>query len=365
MLANYALLSLNNVRGGPYYRTIFTDEFSDVAPRDEHRNGRDDRLYEVGYLFFGNCPAPAYRKNDTHFLAACIVTTSYRIPKVIFELATDKESLGRYEVKLRRRDRFGQLYNLYFHITPAFSLGSMQNRVELDNFHSGRAREKIDHWNNQVWELTFAHPRQILGPHRNLSSMSEETSNPNTANMQYKNVLFYKGRISDYNQNLPMGGGSFLTQSIDGKELSFWRVVTRDGDVYAASINYTDQQAGILEVGQESDYASFEHFQKAILAAESHCEDTGLVTRYTSTLGDVITYDHGQATVNGKPFALDDYPTYESRFAESAWDEAVMEFMINRRLLRLDARNLEQPIRLEAERNTVANPRQSTDGINQ
>lgn len=141
MLANYALLSLNNVRGEPYYRTIFTDEFLEVAPRDENRNGLDDRLYEVGYLFFGNCPAPTYRKNDGHFLAACVTTTTYRLPKVVFEIATDKTARGRYEVKLRRRDRFGQVYNLYYHITPACSLSDL--RKPLGNFGLGRSGHGI------------------------------------------------------------------------------------------------------------------------------------------------------------------------------------------------------------------------------
>lgn len=345
MLANYALLSLNNVRGGPYYRTIFTDDFADVAPRDEQRNALDDRLYEVGYLFFGNCPAPVYRKNDGHFLAACITTTKYRVPKVIRDLATDKKSRGRYEVKLHRRDRFGQNYHLYYYMTPAYSLGSMQNRVELDNFHSGRARSKIDHWNNQVWELSFAHPQKILGPLRDLSNMSTERHNPNTANMQHKNVLFYKGRVLDYNNNLVEGGGSFATRTIDGKTLSFWRVATDDGEVYVATTHYPAEQAGILEVGMASDYDSFEHFQTAIESAESHCEDTGLLTRYASTLGDVIAFDHGKAIVNGRPFSLDGYPTYESRFANARWGEAVMVFSINGQQLSLDASDLQRPLR--------------------
>lgn len=348
MLANYALLSLNNVRGGPYFRTIFTDDLSDVAPRDEHRNGTDDRLYEVGYLFFGNCPAPTYRKNDGHFLAACITTTTYRLPTVIRDLANDKKARDLYEVKLRRRDRFGKTYNLYYYITPAYSLGSMQNRVELDNFHSGRARTKIDHWNNQVWELTFAHPRQILGPKRNLVNMNAEKTNSNTATMQYKNVLFYAGHTLDYNNNLAENGGSFSTQTTDEKTLSFWRVVTGDDDVYVATTHYTDAQAGILEIGLKPDYESFGQFQTAIRSAPSYCKDTGLITRYTSTLGDIIAYDHGKATVNGKPFELDGYPTYESQFAKSAWGEAVMTFSIGGRQLRLDARSLVQPIRQES-----------------
>ena len=344
ILGDYALLTLNNVRGGPYYRTIFTDTFPDVAPRDEHRNGFDDHLYEVGYLLFGNCDPPTYRKNDYHYLVPGITTTSYRLPAALYELATDKQARGRYIVQQRRRDRFGQIYNLYYHITPAYSLGSLQDRVPLDNHHGGDSKP-VDHWNNQVWELTFADPWKILGPKRHLGSMSVERENFNTANMQYKNVLFYKGEFLDYNGNLSDDGGSYSTETSGDKWLHFWSVVTDDGTVYIGIIDYPRAGGGILEVGLEGDYPSFAAFQARIRGAKSHCVDTGLVTRYVSTKGDVITYDHGTATVNGAPFALKDYATCDSPFAKSRWDEGVMEFSINGKSLLLDARELAHPIR--------------------
>ncbi|MEZ6151683.1 MAG: hypothetical protein R3C09_16360 [Pirellulaceae bacterium] len=345
ILGNYALLTLNNVRGGPYFRTIFTDKFGDIAPLDENRNGFDDHLYEVGYMLFGNCAPPRYRKNDYHYLVPCIVTTSYRLPTTLFELATNKLARGRYEVKARRRDRFGQFYNQYYAITPAYSLGSLQNRVPLDNYHSGESTP-IDHWNNQVWELTFADPLKILGPKRNLLSLSAEKQNPSTANMQFKNVLFYKGKFLDYNGNLSDGGGSYSTEDAGEKTLHFWSVSTADaGKVYVGIIDYAREGGGILEVGMEADYPSFATFQEQLRRAKSQCIDTGLVTRYVSTHGDAIAYDHGQATVNGEPFALAQYATYEGPWAKSGWDEGVMEFSINNSTLRLDARDLDHPRR--------------------
>lgn len=348
ILGNYALLTLNNVRGGPYFRTIFTDSFQGIAPRDENRNGFDDHLYEVGYLLFGNCAPPSYRKNDYHYLVPCIATTSYRLPAALYELATNKQARGRYEVQARRRDRFGQVYNQYFAITPAYSLGSLQDRVPLDNFHSGTTTSTpVDHWNNQVWELTFADPLKILGPKRNLLSLSAERQNPNTANMQFKNVLFYKGEFLDYNGNLSDGGGSYSTQDAGDKTLHFWSVSTADaGKVYVGIIDYAREGGGILEVGLEDDYPSFAAFQEQLRRADSQCTDTGLVTRYVSTKGDAIAYDHGDATVNGVPFALKQYATYDSPFAKSGWDEGVMEFSIHNNSLRLDARDLDHPQRM-------------------
>lgn len=344
ILGNYALLTLDNVRGGPYLRTIFTDSFQDIAPRDENRNGFDDHLYEVGYLLFGNCGPPRYRKNDYHFLVPCIATTSYRLPATLHELATNKRARGRYEVKAQRRDRFGQTYNQYYAITSAYSLASLQDRVPLDNFHSGTSTP-LDHWNNQVWELTFADPLKILGPKRNLLSMSVERQNPNTANMQFKNVLFYKGEFLDYNSNLSDDGGSYSSEEAGDKTLHFWSVSTADGKVYVGITDYVREGGGILEVGLEADYSSFAAFQEQLRRADSQCSLTGLVTRYVSTKGDAIEYDHGKSTVNGEPFALQDYATYESPFATSSWDEGMVEFSINNHSLRLDARDLEHPQR--------------------
>lgn len=346
-LGDYALLTVNNVRGGPYYRTIFTDSFLDVAPRDEHRNGFDDHLYEVGYLLFGNCAPPTYRKNDYHYLVPSITTTSYRLPAVFYDLAANKQARGRYTVQERRRDRFGKIYNLYYYITPAYSLGCLQDRVPLDNHHGGDSKP-VDHWNNQVWELTFADPMKILGPKRHLGSMNVEQENPNTANMQYGNVLFYKGEFLDYNGNLTDDGGSCSTETAGDKSLHFWSVATHNGQVYIGITDYPRAGGGILEVGLEGDYPGFAAFQKRVRDARSHCESTGLVTRYVSTKGDSITYDHGTATVNGALFALKDHATYDSPFAKSRWDEGVMEFSINGKSLYLDARDLAHPIRRES-----------------
>ncbi len=204
----------------------------------------------------------------------------------------------------------------------------------------------MDHWNNQVWELTFADPLMILGPKRNLLSLSVEMQNPNTANMQYKNVLFYKGEFLDYNGNLSDGGGSYSTEDAGDKTLHFWSVCTADaGKVYVGIIDYAREGGGILEVGLEADYPNFATFQEQLRRAKSQCSDTGMVTRYVSTQGDAIAYDHGSATVNGEPFALKHYATYEGPLAKSGWDEGVMEFSINNSSLRLDARDLNHPRR--------------------
>jgi hypothetical protein len=143
-------------------------------------------------------------------------------------------------------------------------------------------------------------------------------------------------------------GGSYSTETADDKSLHFWSVPTDDGPVYIGIIDYPREGGGILEVGLEADYPpGFTAFRERIRDAMSHCKDGGLVTRYVSTKGGAIACDRGKATVNGAPFGLKHYPAIESPFARSRWDQGVMEFSINGKLLLLDARDLARPIRRE------------------
>jgi hypothetical protein len=240
---------------------------------------------------------------------------------------------------------------VYF-ITPSYSLGSLENRVELDNHVTGRVTR--DFKNTQVWELTFSDPTKILGPKRDLRvSTGEkkevvEPDNPNTANMQYRNVLFYKGELLDYNDNLADGSGDYTTRSRGDRRLHFWRVPTPDGAVYVAATHYPSAGGGILEVSTEERHPSYEAFQQDVEDTPSACRETGLFTSYTSSSGDRIVYDHGKATVNGKPWPLEGYELYESPYLNSKLASGVIRIG-NGRLgtLTLDFRDRENPIRRE------------------
>jgi len=315
ILIEHAVLSLDNVRGGPWCRA---HQGLSQTMR-EVNDGTQDGLYPVGYLFFGNSPLPKYHFTDETLSYGFVATTSYRPPKVAVELANRLER-GSFQYKAHclsvdSKPSPGPIdWQMYYYITPAYSLGALQNRVLLDNYVTGQTTG--DFKNTQVWELTFSDPMKILGPRRELHSFTGsrnansiiEANNPNTANMQYKNVLFFKGEFLDYNDNLTEGGGESLRDKKGKREFHFWSIPTPDETVFVGITDYPQEKGGILEVGTKNQHGEFVEFQQKITNASSRCRDTGLHTSYVSTQGDRIEYDHGKAKVNGKPWPIDGYP---------------------------------------------------------
>lgn len=353
MLADFAILSLDNVRGGPWCRA-----HQHHSPGvEEINNGTQDSFYVMGYMFFGNSAFPVYCFTDQILSYGFVTTTIYRPPEVVVELANRKKR-GTYEFKSRQQSVNSEpspgpiTWNMYYYITPLYSLGSLQNRVELDNHVTGRVTR--DYKNTQVWELTFADPLKILGPKRELGvSTGEkkeivEEQNPNTANMQYKNILFFKGKFMDYGSNLNSDGGAYLSESIGQREYYFWRVYTPDCTIYIGITQFPSADAGILEVRLEKDYDSFQAFRDDIKDNHSDCRETGLRTIYVSTLGDKIVYDHGKANINAENWPLNGYDLYESPYINSDHGSGLIEIAIGNRFLRMDFRDENRPIRTES-----------------
>jgi hypothetical protein len=68
-------------------------------------------------------------------------------------------------------------------------------------------------------------------------------------NMQYKNVLFYKGQFMDYNGNLNTGGGDYSKKIAGDREFHFWLAKTPGNAVYVGVTHFPSAKAGIVEVG--------------------------------------------------------------------------------------------------------------------
>ena len=362
MVADFAVLSVENVRGGPWCRA----HHGHSAGVAEINDGTQDTFYVAGHQFFGRTFTPIYLCTDQILNYGFLLTTSYRPPDAVVDIAHEKANSG-FQYKSHRRSvnsapSPGPVdWDMYYYITPAYSLGSLQNRVELDNHVTGRLTR--DFKNTQVWELTFADPMKILGPKRDLRVNTGEKKeiveerNRNTANMQYKNVLFYKGAFMDYNGNLASVSGEYASERQGEREYHFWRVPTSEGPVYIGITHYPAADGGILEVGTEKQHAGYQAFQRDIKDNPSACRDTGLYTRYTSCRADQITYDHGKATANGKPWPLDGYDLYESPYVNSKHGSGVIDIAKGPRSLRLDFRVTDKPIRIEREeRSTPGKP---------
>lgn len=363
MVADFAVLSVKNVRGGPWCRA-HQNHVPGVA---EHNDGTQDSFYVAGYQFFGHSPTPEYLRTHQILNYGFVTTTDYRPPKVVLEIA-DSDRRAPYEYKSHRRPvrssgagyypRTYHEWDMYYYVTPAYSLGSIQDRVELDNHVT--ARKTRDFVNTQIWELTFADPHKVLGPKRNLEVSTGEVNNlteinPNTANMQYKNVLFYKGEFMDYNHNLTADGGKYVRDKAPKKEYHFWRVSTPIEAVFIGIIHFPLAKAGILEVARESEFDDFHAFQKAVKGAQSACKNTGKETNYTSTIGDTVIYTNttgktnkGKAVVNGKDWSLHAYPLYDSPYIRSEYQSGIIRICKGPRMLVLDFRSSSNPVRTES-----------------
>ena len=353
MVADFAVLSIDNVRGGPWCRAHHKHS-PGVA---EINDGTQDSFYVAGYQFFGNTPLPEYLFTDQILNYGFLTTSEYRPPEVVVAIA-NRKTRGRYEFKshqrsVRSKPSPGPVdWDMYYYITPSYSLGSLQDRVELDNHVTGRVTR--DFKNTQVWELTFCDPLKILGPKRSLAvSTGEkkqvvEPENPNTANMQYKNVLFYKGQLMDYNGNLSTGDGDCSTEMAWDREFCFRRVRTSEGAVYVGVTHYPSADAGIIEVGTEQDHPGYEAFKQDIKDNASSCRDTGLRTSYTSCKGDRIIYDHGKATVNGRNRPLHGYELYECPYVNSVHGSGIITIGNEKTgTLTLDFRDSTRPVRIK------------------
>ena len=351
IVTDFAVLSLDNVRGGPWCRAHHGHS-PGVA---EINDGTQDTFWVAGYQFFGNSPIPKYLFNDQILNYGFVTTTGYRPPEMVIEIA-DRKTRGAYEFKSHQKavdskPSPGPIdWDMYYYITPLYSLGSLQDRVELDNHVTGRITK--DFKNTQVWELTFADPMKILGPKRSLAvSTGEkkevvEPENPNTANMQYKNVLFYKGQLMDYNGNLSAAGGDCSTETAGDREFRFWFIPTPDAAVYVGATHYLSAEAGIVEVSTSAEHCGYEAFKRDIRNNIGSCRDTGLYTSYTSCSGDTIVYDHGKAAVNGRNWPLHGYELYECPYVNSSHGSGVIPIG-NKRIgtLVLDFRDSKNPLR--------------------
>ncbi len=366
LVTDFALLSIKNVRGGPWCRAHhrhvpFVAEISD---------GTQDSFYVAGYVLFGGAPTPPYLFTHQIMNYGFLITTDYRPPAVAVAIA-DSENRGRYEVKSHRSPVKGSLltseqeWDMYYYITPAYSLASLQDGVELDNHLTNGTTDPPDYVNTQVWELTFSDPMKILGPMRNLHINTgsvnniSELHNPSTALMQFRNVLFYKGHFMDYNDNLHAGGGWYEEVGIKSgkgvngeletpksKSFHFWKVKTPEGDVYVGITNYPYFDAGVIEVGLAADFEGFAAFRKQIMSRRAKCLGPKTLT-YTDGEGNVISYDDGRAVVNGEPWPLHGYPLYASPYVKSELGSGLIRASKDGMELILDFRDPDRPRREE------------------
>jgi hypothetical protein len=293
MLAEYALENLNQYRCGPFHRG--------------YRTSLDSQNYIGGAYLLGSYAG------DMH-----VVLTSYRVPEVILDIATDKRGKGCYEFKGRRRKG-----NLYYWVTPEYVLACAQYGSSLGGIGIGGV-ERV-RYGDQKWNLSFGtDPRAVIH------------SNSEGRPSQYENLLVINtgGKPLIY---APLLGREFEIREVDGN----WTFI-KEGGAYAA-IRTIKNSLYLLEVCLASDYSSFTHFKDDIKS--NRLSGTESYT-YTSTKEDAIEFTDRIIKVNGRSYDTSDYKLFDSPFVNSEWDSGYVIIRKGARELILDFRDRANPRRI-------------------
>jgi hypothetical protein len=307
-----------------------------------------------GWLFFG----------DTGFSASGWALgpalSSYRLPEVIYHIATDRsEPYVHLERKrLRNIIRFGDELNppvyKYTYMTKDFALGSLAGGIAQPiQQHTWDVTFVSDKPNNTLFTIHpyyseyevgkfFPEPLKILldGISRVRPKYQDPNkwvgSSPYTQTMQHKNAIVVLFNIDEGIQHQHING--FFPKTLDRRveDESGW-IVSSGGNVYIGyyplkpyewieeEINwrlrsYARRNGLIVEVVSQDDYESFGEFRAAMTSREVVVEDVGDLfrVRYTTTGGDELDFSYdGARVLNGEVVEFATEYLFRSRFMEA------------------------------------------------
>jgi hypothetical protein len=334
-------------------------------------------MTSFGWLFFGDTE---FRPGGDAFIAA---VSSYRLPEVIYHIATDRsEPYVHYERKrLRNVIRFGDELNppvyKYTYMTKDFALGSL---------HSGIAQPIQQH----TWDVTFVsdkphntiftihpyysefevgmffpEPLKILvdGISRVRPKYPDPDkwvgSSPYTQTMQHKNTIIVLYDIEEGVSHSHING--FFPKNLDQRivDESGW-IFCLAGNVYVAyyplkpyewieeEINwrlrsYHKKNGLILEVVSQDDYPSFDAFQDQIRINNLQADnfDERMTVSYTTSNGNMMqfTYD-GERIVNGEKLQHESGHLFKSKFMNATVGSQTLQLTAGGITRELDLNNV-------------------------
>ena len=307
-----------------------------------------------GWLYFGDTE---FQARGGSLIAAL---SSYRLPEVIYHIATDRsEPYVHLERKrLRNIIRFDDELNppvyKYTYMTKDFALGSLAGGIAQPiQQHTWDVTFVSDKPNNTIFTIHpyyseyelgkfFPEPLKILldGISRVRPKYQDPNkwvgSSPYTQTMQHENAIIVLFDIDEGVQHQHING--FFPKTLDRRveDESGW-IVCSGGNVYIGyyplkpyewieeDINWRlrsyDRRNGlILEVVSQDDYESFEEFREVMAGREVVVEDAGelLRVRYTTTGGVELdfTYD-GARVLNGTVIDFATEYLFKSMFMEA------------------------------------------------
>jgi hypothetical protein len=374
--ASWAQEQIDGVRGGGRARTL------------QHMSDRVgwDSVSRLAYYYtgIGKQVPPAQEMLS-------VLTSDYRMPQVVIDIAVDIEGRGAYEACDRRmgllysrenftmgfpmRQDFGGILR-YSYCTPGFIMG--MPIAEARSYHDWAIMSTMDRWQGVIFK---GHPDARIVPQ--MRAGDHKSARQSLRGVQKKGTMLVERLPSPYstglpaapNDKIPITHGSRVWFSKFGLsnrvERGGW-VFTESQDAYAAvrpsrgKYQWTaceDDRPNsvggriegdwmamhdwfapiIIEVAGKVDFENYEKFQNTILALPLEWKE-GLLF-YTSLYGDNFTFPDKNPdkhpTINDVPvnqeFLSPEY-LFKSPFIESGWDSGIIEIKFKGEKIVLDFR---------------------------
>ena len=320
----------------------------------------NDRNRAMSWFYLGQGP-PAHQ----HETLAVIATTRYRLPLVVMDIALNRESLGEYECKSRRPGRhrdpefsrslstpetpvyvvdseFGGILR-YTYCTPDFIMGSLMFEQHPLSFWTGISSQ--NRWHGVI----FAGGRDSVLYPRCLGD-------PSTSNGQW--AIQNKGTMIAQKQRTSAAGTRHMrvcfSEDLQRESFRGW-VLAKAARAFAAvkvvrgGFQWEDSRwlrcddeysPVIIEVVRQSDYESYDQFQRAIGRQQVVISDG--VLRYQGLRGSghfTFYSDSDRAPeLNGRPIDLAPDYAFSSPLMNEAWASGLVRIAKGSRELIIDVR---------------------------
>ncbi|MFH0929509.1 MAG: PA14 domain-containing protein, partial [Candidatus Aenigmatarchaeota archaeon] len=279
LLAEHALINVNGIRGGPFYRYYGIHVVDQSA----------DYVYRISQVYFDT---PADYGGSTPFINIFAWYSSYEVPQIVKDIANGNKQPFVLE---SRRD----IAPTYYYVTPHAVLATAQGDYRDSLMESTTNTGARSH----IWDISFdTSPRKVIFS----GDEFDEYFYDETDAVQYRNVL-----ITSRNEQINYVGVTKATES-------GWTFV-QEGKTFVAVSNPLSNGRIIVEMRDADDYGkSFSEFKADI--KNNAVSASGDRVTYVNTFGETIT-SPTKYTIDGDSFS---YKLFDSPYLVSDWGSGVI-----------------------------------------
>ena len=284
------------------------------------------------WLLFGN---GSLTHGTSGMAPVCLGTSTYKPPKIIFDMATDNTSV------IEAKERHGILRTSIPHAdfvvyrTPDYMLSGLQDHRKGEFESSAHvAQVTLGNKANIFWSCPHT-----CGEGSGLRPDYWSGNSVMPRVIQHRNVMSLTFRLNDFTW---MSHCWFPQERFDEVRLAgnwaFARVQQAYVGIYSQNgiqvgdygqyagrelQCWADENTWIVECGRQADWGSFDAFVKGLSAARSAAKD-GVITYESPTIGRFVTGWDVIPTANDVPIQLSRYPLVDSAWAHSDFGSGEM-----------------------------------------